>query len=77
LPHCAFVTVLTMVIAAKVGSQMSIAVGAVNVQATPHSTMKLAAQVMAGGVVSITVTVWLHCTLFVQLSVARHVRVAL
>jgi len=34
------------------------------------------AQVIEGGVVSTTVTVWLHCAWFPHASVARHVRVA-
>ena len=60
-----------------VPSHVSIAVGGVNVHALPHSTTRLEAQVRTGGVASITITVWLHCALFVQLSLARHVRVAL
>jgi hypothetical protein len=77
LPHSAFVTVLTTVIVKFVPSQPSIAVGGLNAQATPHSTFRLVAQVRSGGVASITVIVWLHWALFVQLSVARQVRVAL
>ena len=60
-----------------VPSHKSMAVGGVNVHAVPHSTTRLDAQVSTGGMVSMTNTVWLHCALFVQPSVARHVRVAL
>jgi hypothetical protein len=77
LPHRAFVTVPTMVIATFVASHPSLAVGRVNVHPTPHSTTRLLAQVKTGGVLSMTVTVWLHNALFAQLSVARQVRVAL
>ena len=55
--------------------QVSLALGASNVQALVHSTV-LFVQAMLGAVVSTTVTVWLHVELFVQSSVACHVRVA-
>ena len=60
-----------MVIETFVPSHKSMAVGGVNVHALPHSTTRLDAQMSTGGVVSITVTVWL------QVSVPRQVRVAL
>jgi hypothetical protein len=41
----------------------------------PHCTVWLLAQVMTGGVVSMTVTVWLHVAELLQQSVACHVRV--
>ncbi|HMJ91294.1 MAG TPA: hypothetical protein VK530_15845 [Candidatus Acidoferrum sp.] len=52
------------------------AVGGSKVQAEAQSTALSAAQVIAGGVVSTTVTVWLHWEEFPQASVALHVRVA-
>ena len=71
-----FVTVLTMVMVTFVPSQMSLATGGVNAHGVPHSTMRLPAQAMFGGVVSTTVTDWLQVEMLVQESVARHVRVA-
>ena len=43
----------------------------------PASTVILVGQVMVGGVVSTTVTVWLHCEKLPQLLMACHVRVAM
>ncbi len=71
-----FVTVLTTVMVTFVPSQMSLAPGGMNIHELPHSTMRLSAQVMFGGVVSTTVMVWLQVEMFVQESVARQVRVA-
>src|SRR2546430_16752803 len=59
-----------------VPSQMSLATGGINAKGKPHSTIRLAAQLKAGGVVSTTITVSLHVEMFVQESIARQVRVA-
>jgi hypothetical protein len=60
LPQCPviFVTVLTIVMVAL--PQLSLAVGASNVQTVVHSTDLAGTQVMLGAVVSIIVTVWLQ-----------------
>ena len=55
--------------------QASLAVGASKIQAVPHWTVLLVAQVSTGGVVSTTVTAWLLVTLLPHASVAFHVRV--
>jgi hypothetical protein len=68
------VTVLTIEIVAL--PQVSLAVGASKLHATPHSTILPGTHVIVGGSVSRTVTVWLHSTLLLQASVAFHVRVA-
>ena len=57
-------------------SQISLATGWMNIQELPHSTIRLSAQVMFGGVVSNTEIVWLQDALLLQESNARHVRVA-
>ena len=57
-------------------SQPSVAVGALNAHAAPHSTDLSAAQVSTGGVASTDVTVWLHVEALPQASVAFQVRVA-
>src|SRR5436853_457113 len=56
--------------------QVSLALGASKVQALAHSTVLLVTQVIEGGVVSVTITVWLHVLLLPQRSLALHVRVA-
>jgi hypothetical protein len=76
LPQVALVTVLTMAMDTFVPPQPSFAVGAVKLQALPHSTTKFDAQFNTGAVVSTTVTVWPHTALLEQLSVARQVRMA-
>src|SRR5437016_9713805 len=43
---------------------------------SPHSTFLFVAQLIAGRVVSMTVTVWLQILLLLQASIAAHVRVA-
>src|SRR6266404_9553767 len=53
------------------------AVGGSKLQAVPHSTVLLVAQVIVGGVVSRTVTVWLQVLLLPHGSIAAQVRVAL
>src|ERR1051326_682336 len=58
-----------------VPQQASRAVGGVNVQGVPSTTVMLEAQVSTGGVVSLFVTVWLHVAELLQQSVARQVRV--
>src|SRR5207237_629472 len=55
---------------------MSQAVGRSKSHAAPNSTVLLVTQVMAGAVVSTTVTVWLHRLVLPQASVASHVRLA-
>ena len=65
---------LTMVTVAL--PQVSLAVGASKLQVLVHSTVLAPTQVMVGGVVSTTVTVWLQVAVLPQASVARHVRVA-
>src|SRR5256885_1140781 len=75
VPHSPFVTVPTTV-TAGFPSQSSFAVGASNVQAVTHSTFLGCAQVMLGGVVSTTVTVWLHSAWLPQASFAVQVCVA-
>jgi hypothetical protein len=57
-------------------SQRSVAVGALKSKALPHSTEKSGAQVIVGGVVSTTDTVWLHVLVLPQGSAATQVRVA-
>src|SRR5881628_2232259 len=54
---------------------VSLALGASKDQVLVHSTVLLGTQVMVGGVVSSTVTVWLHSAVLPQASVARQVRV--
>ena len=71
------VTVLSTVTVRFVPSHKSFTVGGMKLQAVPHSTIRSSAQARTGGVVSTTVMVWLHVELFVQESVARHVRVEL
>jgi cytochrome c oxidase subunit IV len=71
------VTVPTIWMVTFVPSQISFAVGMIKFQGVPHSTIKLAAQLRAGGVVSTTVMVWLQVEIFVQASIALHVRTAL
>jgi hypothetical protein len=55
--------------------QASNAVGAVGDQVELHCTVKLLPQVMTGGVLSTTATVWLHVIELLQQSVACQVRV--
>jgi hypothetical protein len=76
-PPLALVTVLTMAMVTLLPEQASKALGPVKFQTVPHSTTRLLAQTKLGGVVSITVIVWLHVLLLLQESLARHVRVAL
>src|ERR1039458_9502671 len=56
LPQVALVTVPTM-LTTGAAPHTSVAVGASNVQAVPHSTVLLGTQVMVGGVWSFTVMV--------------------
>jgi len=74
-PQRALVVVLRIVTVAL--PHRSLAVGASNVQAVPHSMVLAGAQVIVGAVVSRTVTVWLHWAVLSQASVAFHVRVAM
>src|SRR5262249_57260977 len=69
------VTVPTTVITAL--PPLSVAVGGSKLQAVPSCTVLLVLlQLMTGAVVSITLTVWLHCAVLPQASVATQVRVA-
>jgi hypothetical protein len=72
-----FVRVFRIVTFTFVPAQASNALGAVKFQTIPHSTTRLLAHTRFGGVVSITVIVWLHVLLLLQGSLARQVRVAL
>ena len=77
-PQCplVLVTVLTMVMAMFV-PLMSLAVGALKVQAAPNSTVLLVLlQLITGAVVSTMRTIWLHRLKLPQTSVACQVRVA-
>src|SRR2546423_6660887 len=56
LPHVLLVTVPVVVMATVAPSQASVAVGLLNVQAVPHSTVLLVEQTATGGRVSTTVT---------------------
>src|ERR1700745_769260 len=56
--------------------QVSVAMGVSKVHAAPSSTVLLLLQVMVGGVVSTTVTVWLHWAELPQASGAWQGRVA-
>src|SRR4029077_21052102 len=64
------------VIVTLVPSQTSLAEGGVNAKGMPHSTIRLSAQVMCGGVVSTIVTVWLQNAILVQVSETIQVCVA-
>jgi hypothetical protein len=55
--------------------QPSVAVGRLNVQALPHSTVLFVGPFTTGGVVSTTKTVWLHEEVRLQESTASQVRV--
>lgn len=68
-----FVRVLSMVIATFVPSQASTAYGGVKLSGKPHSLVMLGAQVNAGGVVSMNVSVWLQTFEFPHVSLALHV----
>src|SRR5439155_886009 len=50
--------------------------GGSKLQALPHSTVLSPTQLIDGGVVSATVTVWLQVLVLLQASIAAHVRVA-
>ena len=69
------VVVLVTVMVTLVPQQTSEAEGASKLQAEPHSTVLLLEQVMTGGVVSTTVTVWLQEALLAHVSAACQVRV--
>jgi hypothetical protein len=58
-----------------VPSQRSRARGRTNVQGVPHSTVKSSEQIMAGGVVSTKVTIWLQVFELPHKSLALHVLV--
>src|SRR6185436_12758645 len=69
LPQCWFVTVPTITGVTFVTSQMSATVGVSKFHGLAHSTTRLDAQARTGGVVSTTVTVWLHVLEFPHKSV--------
>src|ERR1043166_857100 len=75
-PTSGLVLVLRMVMVTLVPLQASVAVGLSKLQALPHWTVLLLAQVMTGGVVSTTVMVWLQELLLPQMSLTSQVRVA-
>ena len=58
-----------------VPQQASMAVGGVKFQTVPQFTVRLLPQLITGGCVSISVTVWLQNAALVQQSVARQTRV--
>src|SRR5262249_59244727 len=58
-------------------SHLSTAVGISKAQSVPHCTSLSAPQLILGGSVSTTDTVWLQKELFPQVSLERHVRVTL
>ena len=60
-----------------VPQQASIAVAGFKTHEVPHCTVWLLGQVITGGVVSMTVTIWLHVMELEQQSVARQVRVTI
>jgi hypothetical protein len=75
LPPVKFVSVPTTEMLAN--PQLSLAVGSSKVKLPrPHSLVLLAAQVIAGAVVSILAIVWLQLLVLPELSVATQVRVA-
>ena len=58
--------------------QLSVAVAsplAVALVSAEHSMVTLAGQDITGGVISLTVMIWLHVAVLLQASVALHVRV--
>ncbi len=69
-----FVIVSMTAIVTFVPSAKSRAAGSSNDQATPHKTALLDAQVMLGGVLSITLMIWVHEARLLQLSVTSQVR---
>src|SRR5207245_539774 len=77
LPQVAFVTVLVIWMVILVPSQMSVAVGSVNVHGVPHSIVKFVEHAISGGVVSTTVTAWLQLATLPQSSIVLQVRVAM
>ena len=69
-PHSALVRVETTAIVTLVPSARSNAVGALKSHSIPHLTARSGAHATEGGVVSITMTVWLQMLLLPQRSVA-------
>ena len=75
-PEVRFVTVLKMEMV--VLPQLSLAVGVSKVRpTTPHTLVLFPEHVMLGGLVSLTVMVWVQVALFPHGSVARYVRLML
>src|SRR4029077_4492626 len=72
--EAALVVVLVISITTLVPSQASTAVGRVNANGLPHSTIWPGAQARFGGVVSTIVIVWLQKLSLPHVSVARQVR---
>ena len=70
------VIVPTSVMVTLVPQQASTPLGRSKPQLLPHGTLLFVAHVMAGGVVSTTVTVWVQVALLEQVSVACQLRVS-
>jgi hypothetical protein len=75
-PQPAFVVVLTIRMATTESLHVSVACGTSKLKARPHSAFRSVAQVMVGGVVSATVTVWLQVARLPQASATSQVRAA-
>src|SRR5580765_6375685 len=73
-PHTTLVCVPTRSI--RLVPHESFAVGISNAHCDVHSTFLLVGQLIIGGVVSTTVTVWLHCAVLPQPFMACQIRVA-
>jgi hypothetical protein len=77
LPQSVLVTVRSTEMVTFAPSQLSTAVGGMKLQAVPHSTVRLLAQIICGGVVSTTVIVWLQVLELPHRSIAIQERVVL
>src|SRR5260221_10463107 len=73
--HVPLVTVLSAVTVTLVPLQASKAVGGVKVQGESHGKPTGEGQLIVGGVLSITATLWLHVLVFPHGSVTTQVRV--
>ena len=67
-----FVVVLVIETVMFVPQQISVAVGGVNVHCVPQFKLRLLAQVITGGVVSVMVTTLVQMAVLVQQSIACH-----
>jgi hypothetical protein len=77
VPLLLFVTADTSEMNTFVPQQASNAVGGMKLHAEPHGTVWFAPQVMTGGTLSITVTVWLQLVALPQQSVICQLRVTM